>query len=554
MATSKLVYVPAIEDDGRYLTCRVSEPGSHQHILEDNWEIKVLYKPQVSLRLGKSLDPDNLRTGNDVYFECDIRANPIPHKLLWRVNGQQLKQNTMGGIIMSTQSLVLQKVSRESIGDYTCEAINSEGSGLSNPVPLHIMYPPVCRDHPEPLLLGVGIEKPTVIGCELDAYPPAVSFRWFFNNSDYMEWIEQDRFDQEGLKSQFHFMPKSSKDYGNLYCIGENAIGTQEEPCIFNIVPTGKPSALTDCKLVNKSLNSMKVECSEGFDGGLPANFLLEMYEAKTMQKTAQVTNKVPIFEVHHLQPGVGLKLYLYAENAKGTSEPAKLDINVANQEKHFVEGVTDSKAVKGGGTKEGGGSRAALVVIISGAGAGFVFFTVIVCVLVTCRRKKRRSNIEKVSSEHELDSAIYVQNNDQYQPTNPDIIPPKNYGDGTLPNTYCSDLDSTLLLSSQRNCGSTPKGTASICRNGGSQRPAVVHSVDNGEGVALCDITYSPDWSHNVDQEDRPGPDSRPRSGTLGRRTQGSCQPNYPLYHTCHRPAKKRVTIVEANNEESSV
>ena len=55
-----------------------------------------------------------------------------------------------------------------------------------------------------------------------------------------MEWIEQDRFDQEGLKSQFHFMPKSSKDYGNLYCIGENAIGTQEEPCIFNIVPTGK--------------------------------------------------------------------------------------------------------------------------------------------------------------------------------------------------------------------------------------------------------------------------------------------------------------------------
>ena len=40
-------------------------------------------KPRVSLRLGKSLDPDNLRTGNDVYFECDVRANPIPHKLVW---------------------------------------------------------------------------------------------------------------------------------------------------------------------------------------------------------------------------------------------------------------------------------------------------------------------------------------------------------------------------------------------------------------------------------------------------------------------------------------
>ena len=87
--------------------------------------------PQVSLRLGASLDPDNLRTGawsfliaviwvgfhkilsfafttkepkqemkyklwwrsrenmclgNDVYFECDVRANPIPHKLIWLHN------------------------------------------------------------------------------------------------------------------------------------------------------------------------------------------------------------------------------------------------------------------------------------------------------------------------------------------------------------------------------------------------------------------------------------------------------------------------------------
>lgn len=43
----------------------------------------ILDKPRVSLRLGKSLDPDNLRTGNDVYFECDVKANPIPHKLVW---------------------------------------------------------------------------------------------------------------------------------------------------------------------------------------------------------------------------------------------------------------------------------------------------------------------------------------------------------------------------------------------------------------------------------------------------------------------------------------
>ena len=37
----------------------------------------------------------------------------------------------------------------------------------------------------------------------------------------------------------------------------------------------------------------------KGFDGGLPANFLLELYDAEKMELKSQVTNKVPIFEVN---------------------------------------------------------------------------------------------------------------------------------------------------------------------------------------------------------------------------------------------------------------
>ena len=83
---------------------------------------------------------------------------------------------------------------------------------------------------------------------------------------------------------------------------------------LFQIVPTGKPSPLTACQIVNKTLTSLKVQCQEGgksllpirnsspfvsgFDGGLPANFLLELYDAEKMELKSQVTNKVPIFEV----------------------------------------------------------------------------------------------------------------------------------------------------------------------------------------------------------------------------------------------------------------
>jgi hypothetical protein len=44
VATSKLVYVPAIIDDGHYLTCRVLPVGRMEESLEDTWEIKVLCK------------------------------------------------------------------------------------------------------------------------------------------------------------------------------------------------------------------------------------------------------------------------------------------------------------------------------------------------------------------------------------------------------------------------------------------------------------------------------------------------------------------------------
>ena len=79
--------------------------------------------------------------------------------------------------------------------------------------------------------------------------------------------------------------------------------------------------------------------CVSGFDGGLPANFLLELYDAGKMKLLSQMTNKVPIFEVSNIDPGDSIKLYLYAENAKGTSEPAIIDDSSQNPQKHYVEG-----------------------------------------------------------------------------------------------------------------------------------------------------------------------------------------------------------------------
>ncbi len=42
--------------------------------------------PQSILSLGTSLNGSNIKEGDDVYFECNVRANPRPYKISWRFN------------------------------------------------------------------------------------------------------------------------------------------------------------------------------------------------------------------------------------------------------------------------------------------------------------------------------------------------------------------------------------------------------------------------------------------------------------------------------------
>jgi len=523
-------------------------------------------KPRVSLRLGKSLDPDNLKTGNDVYFECDVKANPIPHKLVWLHKGKQLVQNHDKGIVMSTQSLVLQKVERESSGEYECQAFNSEGYSTSNAVRLNIMYAPVCSGgDATQKILGISYKKPATILCEVQAHPSAVSFRWFFNNSEHQEWKDHGDFTQSGLKSQIEFLPKTSKDYGNLYCIAENTIGVQEEPCSFQIVPTGKPSPLTGCQIINRTLYSLKVECHEGFDGGLPANFLMELYYKEKMELKFHVTNKVPIFEVSNIEPGVPIKLYLYAENAKGTSDPAIIDDSSQNPHQHNVEGITDYKAVikKDSSTSESPPTSYSLILVTSSMAGLFILSVITLCIVFTYRRKRM---IYSQSPQNQNDSFYQQQqqnNQDhQYYGSNPDLIPIKNFSGGEpslsidgqhQPQSLCSELDSALLLGNQRVSGPGPgANVANVGNNGTSKRqsqhvPIPVPHLPSA-AASILSSRFSDNVSLVSNQSGFVGePIDSVQTGTLDRNRRSGSGPHYPLYHTCNRQNnKKKVTILE--------
>ncbi|GIY44299.1 hypothetical protein CDAR_281371 [Caerostris darwini] len=112
--------------------------------------------PQLVLRLGSKLRHFRIQEGNDVYMECDIRANPWVTEIGWMFEGRELHTNVSAGLIISNQSLVLQRVQRTNRGHYTCSASNTEGMGESKPLYLSIqckyIFVPISASVLHPLI------------------------------------------------------------------------------------------------------------------------------------------------------------------------------------------------------------------------------------------------------------------------------------------------------------------------------------------------------------------------------------------------------------------
>lgn len=58
----------------------------------------------------------------------------------------------------------------------------------------------------------------------------------------------------------------------------------------FSFSYTGRPFALQNCSVSNQSIDTVHVDCIEGFDGGLPQMFLLEMVEIPTLKLVRNLT------------------------------------------------------------------------------------------------------------------------------------------------------------------------------------------------------------------------------------------------------------------------
>lgn len=102
---------------------------------------------------------------------------------------------------------------------------------------------------------------------------------------------------------------------------------------MYVICVTEKPSPVTNCTVFNETAESVELSCDEGHDGGLPQHFVLEVLEIETTELRYNASSNTASFHLGNLTPsGTGFRALIYSVNAKGRSEPYRIDELVAKQ------------------------------------------------------------------------------------------------------------------------------------------------------------------------------------------------------------------------------
>ncbi|XP_033150043.1 neural cell adhesion molecule 1-A, partial [Drosophila busckii] len=300
---SELSFVPTTDDDGKSITCRAENPNVNGLYLETMWKLNVVYPPLVELHLGSTLAPDDIKEGDDVYFECHVHSNPQWRKLLWLHNGIHLEHNTSARVIRSNQSLVLQKITKHYAGNYACSAINDEGETVSNQLPLRVKYTPVCKHTDRVILIGASKDETVEVVCEIQADPPP----------RYVPTHKELRISKQTNSSRLIAIASGFLFNGTFAKLTNDSL----------------PNAVANCTVFNRTELSVDIQCVPGYDGGLPQIFVLEMFSSRTGLTRFNVSNAdEALFSLENMdtltsmmmQENNSLRIRIYSYNQKGRS------------------------------------------------------------------------------------------------------------------------------------------------------------------------------------------------------------------------------------------
>ncbi|XP_053613500.1 hemicentin-2-like isoform X2 [Plodia interpunctella] len=172
-SVSFLEVTPSVVDNGATLACVATNPamapsrGSKADVIKLN----VTYSPIVEIsRLGEG-SLNSVVELDSLHLECEVRANPPVHRFRWYFNDSKIIPGNIWGEQTSSRKLVIEEISKNHAGSYSCAATNSVGETRAEPLSVTVYYPPECSGP------GVTLIKET-IKCNVRALPGPDTFFW----------------------------------------------------------------------------------------------------------------------------------------------------------------------------------------------------------------------------------------------------------------------------------------------------------------------------------------------------------------------------------------
>ncbi|KAF2344103.1 Fibronectin type III [Trinorchestia longiramus] len=101
----------------------------------------------------------------------------------------------------------------------------------------------------------------------------------------------------------------------------------QREPCLYHIVPAGKPESPSNCTVARRLRTSLRIVCAAGDDGGSEPTFHLRATAASPNTPVLNLSALSPDFLLENLSSGLQYSVEITAENDRGFSIPTYLSI-----------------------------------------------------------------------------------------------------------------------------------------------------------------------------------------------------------------------------------
>uniref|UniRef100_A0A8C4T5C1 NPHS1 adhesion molecule, nephrin n=1 Tax=Erpetoichthys calabaricus TaxID=27687 RepID=A0A8C4T5C1_ERPCA len=311
-------------DAGEYgIRCANAE-GENSTVVQ----LDVQYSPSI-----KSLaDPTEVDLGGSVEILCTADANPVIENMFsWRWLGDEEREIDASRQLQEgpTGKLAFTDAQRTDAGRYECLVNN----GLPPPAKGEVRL--IVRFKPE-LQKGVHLSKVAAFGdgtgfaqltCKAEGIPN-VAFSWAKNGVglDLNHPRYSEKTVNEGI---FHTSTltivnvSAVNDYAIFTCTARNPLGLD----VFDIqlVSTSRPDPPTNLKVVSITHNSVTLQWSEGFNGGLEQKFRVRYHweEAQSFMYVDVFPPQATIFTITGLMAATPYNFSVNSLNAMGESEYA---------------------------------------------------------------------------------------------------------------------------------------------------------------------------------------------------------------------------------------